>query len=125
MFAGTLSRSPLLELVSTWRVNLQTKQDLTEEDRELIMILTPAYVQWREETLLQGRQIGVEIGRFEERRILVENLLIARFGSIDEALLAVLEPMLELPPQELTRMLLELSNLSREDLLTRFGNREN
>ncbi|HLO48978.1 MAG TPA: hypothetical protein VK211_11230 [Kamptonema sp.] len=115
-------RTNVLEQVSIWRVNLQAKQDLTEEDRELIMNLTPAYVQWREETLLQGQQIGLEIGRFEERRIFVENFLIARFGSIDEALLAVVEPMLELPPAELTRILLELS---REELLARFENREN
>jgi hypothetical protein len=38
-------RTNILALVSTWRVNVQTKQDLTEEDRELIMNLTPAYIQ--------------------------------------------------------------------------------
>jgi len=111
-------RTNVLEQVSTWRVNLQTQQDLTEEDRELIMNLTPAYVQWREETLRQGR----EEGRFEERRIFVENLLIAKFGSIDEILSRVLEPMLELPPAELTPMLFQLS---REELLARFETREN
>ena len=118
-------RTNILELVSTWRVNLQTKQDLTEEDRELIMNLTPAYVQWREETLREGRQEGRQEGRSEERRILVENFLIARFDSIDRELSEVIQPMLELPQQQFARLLLELSNLSREDLLTRFGNREN
>jgi flagellar biosynthesis/type III secretory pathway protein FliH len=118
-------RTNILALVSTWRVNLQTKQDLTEEDRELIMNLTPAYIQWREETLLQGRQEGLQTGlqqgRFEERRVLVENLLIAKFGSIDERLSGVIQPIIELPPQELTRILLELD---RENLLARFENRE-
>ncbi len=117
-------RTNILALVSTWRVNLQTKQDLTEEDRELIMNLTPAYIQWREETLLQGRQEGRQEGRFEERRILVENLLIAKFGSIDERLSEVIQPIIELPPQELTRIMLNLSNLSHADLLARFENRE-
>ena len=55
----------------------------------------------------------------------MENLLIAKFGSIDEKLLAIIQVLVELPAQQLTRMLLEISNLSREDLLARFENREN
>jgi len=44
-------------------------------------------------------------------------MLRVRFG-LDEALSGFLEPMLELPPEEFTLLLLQLS---REELLARFG----
>ncbi len=49
---------------------------------------------------------------------MVENLLRVRFGSLDEELERIIEPLLHLPPQEYSRLLLELSC---EELLTRFG----
>lgn len=53
-----------------------------------------------------------------ERRATIENLLRVRFGGLDDALSAIIEPMLELPPEEFTFLLLQLS---REELLARFG----
>ncbi len=47
---------------------------------------------------------------------MIENFLRVCFG-LDEALLAIVEPMLELPPEEFTVLLLQLS---REQLLARF-----
>ncbi|WP_016951974.1 hypothetical protein [Anabaena sp. PCC 7108] len=41
-----------------------------------------------------------------------------RFGSLDEELERIVEPLLRLSPLEYSRLLLELS---REELLTRFG----
>jgi len=49
----------------------------------------------------------------------VENLLKARFGELDEQLMGIIEPMLQLPPQEYASLLLQLP---REELLKRFGN---
>lgn len=49
---------------------------------------------------------------------MVENVLIVRFGSLDEELTTAIAPLLQLPTQELTRVLL---TLSREELLERFG----
>lgn len=103
-------RSNILELISSWRVTLETKENITEDERELIMNLSPAYLQWREDTLQRGRQQG--------RRDVVENLLRVRFGSLDEALSGVIDPMLELPSDESTLLLLQLS---REELVARFG----
>ncbi|MDY6901396.1 MAG: hypothetical protein SWZ49_25465 [Cyanobacteriota bacterium] len=57
----------------------------------------------------------------QERRQLLENLLKARFGELDEQLAAIIEPMLQLPPQEYASLLLQLPNLQREELLERFG----
>lgn len=70
------------------------------------MNLSQAYLEWREATLQEGQ------------RQVVENLLRVRFGSLDEELEKVIEPLLKLLPQEYSRLLLELS---REELLTRFS----
>jgi len=54
------------------------------------MNLSPAYLRWREDTLQEGR------------REVIENLLLARFGTLDEELSRVIEPLLQLPPEEFT-----------------------
>jgi hypothetical protein len=70
------------------------------------MNLSPAYLRWREETLQEGKQE------------MIENLLRVRFGALDEELLGIISPMLQLPTEELTRLLL---TLSRNELLERFS----
>jgi hypothetical protein len=102
-------RSNALELIYSWRISLEGKENLDEDERELIMNLSPAYVQWREETLLQGQ------------RLLLESLFTVRFGSLDEELLAIIQALLELPPEEYAPLILQLSGMSREELLQRFG----
>ena len=78
------------------------------------MNLSPAYLQWREETLREGMQEGIQT----ERRATIENLLRVRFGSLDDELSAIITQLLELPPEEFTRLLLQSS---REELLNRFS----
>jgi len=99
-----------LELLYSLRTTLEVSQNLEPEERDLIMRLSPLYEQRLEEATQQGIQQG--------QRGVVENLLRARFGSLDEQLEAIIEPVLELPPEEFTR---ELLQLSREELLARFG----
>lgn len=114
-------RSNTLELIYSWRISLESKENLDEDERELIMNLSPAYVQWREETLQQGRQQGLQQGALQGQRLLLESLFIVRFGSLDEPLLAVIQALLELPPEEYAPLILQLSDMSREELLQRFG----
>ncbi len=109
-------RSNALILLSNLLANLQSSENLDEEDRELIMELNPLVVQWREEAIQQGIQQGIQT----ERRTLIENLLRFRFGSLDDELTAIIEPWIELPTEEFTSLVLQLSQLSREDLLARF-----
>lgn len=78
------------------------------------MELSPLVLQWREEARQEGRQEG--------ERVVIENLFKVRFGELDEELAAIVEPVLELPPEEFTQLLLQLS---REELLARFGRRFN
>ncbi|MBC1242276.1 hypothetical protein GNE10_35320 [Nostoc sp. 2RC] len=70
------------------------------------MRLEPLYQQDREQAKLEGE------------RLVVENLLQVRFGSLDNNLQAIIEPLLALPPQEFTPLLMQLS---REELIARFG----
>jgi hypothetical protein len=70
------------------------------------MRLSPLYTQRLEEAEQRG-----------ERKV-VENLLKSRFGSLDEELSTIIEPLLSLPTEEFTPLLLQLS---REELLQRFG----
>ncbi|NEP57413.1 MAG: hypothetical protein F6K31_10365 [Symploca sp. SIO2G7] len=106
-------RSHTLMLLYNLRKNLEFRQDLDEGDRKLIMHLAPLYQQEREQVLQQGIQQGVQQGE----RLVVNNLLQVRFGDVDEELGAIIEPLLALPPEEFTPMLLQLS---REELLARF-----
>lgn len=110
-------RSRALELLYSLKITLEVSQNLDPEDRELIVRLSPIYTQKLAEATEQGVQQGIEQGQ----RVVVENLLKARFGKLDEQLSAIIEPLLSLTPEDLTSLLLQLSQLSREDLLARFA----
>jgi hypothetical protein len=109
-----LVRRNVLEIVYKWRINVMTQQELTEDDRELMMNLTQAYEEARAQAVQEGVQQGLQLAR----RQVVENLLRYRFGSVDEELAKVVESLLQLSPEEFTPLCLELS---REELLARFS----
>ncbi|BAZ86895.1 hypothetical protein [Dolichospermum compactum] len=52
---------------------------------------------------------------------MVESLLAVRFGNLDEELSAIISQLMELSLTERTQLLLNLSNLSREELLAKFN----
>ncbi len=119
-------RMKTLEQISMWRINIESIQNISEEDRELMMNLSPAYVEWRQATLqegrLEGRQEGRLEGRLQERRLFVENLLRIRFGSLEPELAQIIEPMIELSTDELVPLLWQLS---QTELLARFTPHQN
>jgi len=105
-------RSMSLKLLYNLEQNLQeNKLNLDEENRELIMRLKPLYE--------RNLELAVQQGLQQERRIMIESLLITRFGSLDESLTAIIAPLSALSPAEFTPLLL---NLSREELLAHFAN---
>ncbi len=120
-------RQATLELLYTLRQNLAVQTISEPEDRELIMRLAPLYQQERElaklegklEGRLEGKLEGRLEGKLEGQRQVVENLLRVRFGSVDAQLAAIIEAILALPPEEFTPLLVQLS---RQDLIARFGN---
>jgi predicted transposase YdaD len=104
-------------LLASLKTTLEVSQNLDVEDRDLIMQLSPLYEQRLAEATQEGRQEGIQA----ERRTIIENLLRTRFGTLDEQLTLIIQPLLELSPQEFSSLLLQLSNLSREELLARFN----
>ena len=118
---GNILRNHVLELLSTWHINIETQKKLTKDEKELLMNLSRAYFKWREETLLQGLQKGLQKGlqqgHLEERHLLVENMLKLRFG-VDETLSQVIEPLVQMPQEESLRLLMQAS---RDKLLERLG----
>jgi hypothetical protein len=101
-----------LLLLSNLRSNLEVNAEIEAEDRELVMRLSPILSQQLDSATQQGLQQG--------QRQIVENLLKVRFGSLDEELSAIISPVLLLPLEEFTPLLLQLS---RDELITRFVER--
>jgi flagellar biosynthesis/type III secretory pathway protein FliH len=107
------------------KATLEVNQSIDEEDRDLIMRLSPIYEQRLAEAKQEGIQEGIQEGLREgiqeginaERRKVIENLLQVRFGTLDAELREIIEPLLALSPEEFTPLLLQLS---REALLDRF-----
>ena len=68
----------LLEILANWRQNLELRDNLTTQEQEDIMNLSPAYLKQREEWKLEGKQ--------EEAASLVLRQLARRFGEIPQNL---------------------------------------
>ncbi|XWK87005.1 MAG: hypothetical protein U7127_22780 [Phormidium sp.] len=96
------------------QATIQGSQNIDREEKELVMELSPLLLKWEEEAVQRGLQQGVRT----ERRATIENLLRVRFGVLNEDLSGIIEPLLELSPEEFAVLLLQLS---REELLARFG----
>jgi hypothetical protein len=108
--SGNPFRENLLEILASWRQNLELRDNLSKEEQEEIMNLSPAYLKQREEW------------KIEERYSMITSLLEGRFGTLDSELSGLVEQIGKLPVSERTELLLSLANLSREDLLQRFQN---
>jgi hypothetical protein len=132
-------RAKAIELLLSLKTTLELKQDtskIDQDDRGLIMQLSPIYLQRLAEAEGKGRDEATQLyeqrlaeaeerGRNEvrqellrERQTTVGNILQSRFGSLDEDLRKIIEPLLNLSPEEFTPLLLQLS---REELLDRFN----
>ena len=70
-------RSTILKLLANWRVSVAITGQ-AEKEKELMMALSQAYLDWEQETVQRGRQEG----RQEGERILVLRLLNHRLGAI-------------------------------------------
>lgn len=123
-------RGKAMDLLANLKTTLELNQNLDREERDLVMQLSPIYEQrlaeaqqiGREEGRLEGVQQGIQQGVQNERRTTIENLLRVRFGTLDNELQTMIESLLALPPEEFTSLLIQLS---REELLSRFGTSNN
>ncbi|MGB3206420.1 MAG: hypothetical protein WBB28_15645, partial [Crinalium sp.] len=104
-------RENLLEILANWRKNLELRDNLSSEEQEVIMNLSPAYLKQREEWKQEGQQQG--------QLSMITSLMEARFGNLDSELSGLVEQIAKIPVSERTQLLLSLANLSREELLQR------
>jgi hypothetical protein len=109
-------RSHALEQLANLRITLQARHNLDKDERGLIMSLSPVYERWQEETI----QKGIQEGKQERSRELVESFLFTRFGAVDPELATLVLPLAQLPDAEFTALMMQLADLSRESLLQRF-----
>ena len=114
----------VLDVFHKWHEDTKIQEHLTQEDKELLMILSPAYEKSRTQALLegmlQGREQGIQQGHLEERDLVVKNLLKLRFG-VDETLSTLVKPLVQMSQEESLRLLMQAS---REELIARFGKKE-
>lgn len=103
-------RSNVFNLLTNFQANLQTTQSLDNEDRSLIMKLSPLYIQWEQEALKRGEEQGM--------RLMVESMLEVKFGEIDRELAQIVESLSQLPAKEITQLIMQCE---RQELLVRFA----
>jgi flagellar biosynthesis/type III secretory pathway protein FliH len=113
-------RENLLEILADWRKNLELRDNLSKEQEEVIMNLSPAYLQQIEDWKQEGKQEG----KLEAELYFITSLLEGRFGSLDAELSGVVAKIAKFPISERTQLLLSLGNLSREELLQRLSSKE-
>ena len=106
-----------LAALTNFQANLQTTASLDQEERSLIMKLSPLYVQWEEAALKKGKELGIQQGIQQEKRLMVESMLEVKFGEIDEELAQIVEPLSELATKEVTQLIMQCD---RSQLLARF-----
>lgn len=63
-------------------------------------------------------RIGRQEGQHEKAKNLIQSILKSRFGVLDEELSSIVEPLTQMPDDEIASLLL---TSSREELVTRFG----
>lgn len=111
-----------LELLYNLRTILEVRQDIDREDRELIMELSPLYLQRLEDATQQGIDRGIQQGMQRGKRLIVESMLQVKFGEIDEELAQIIDPLIQLESLEITRLIMQLD---RSELLARFNQSKN
>ncbi|WP_026099002.1 hypothetical protein [Kamptonema formosum] len=118
-------RGNALELLYNLRTILEVRQDLEQEDRELIMELSPLYLQRLEDAtragVQEGIQQGLQQGVQQGQRLMVESMLQVKFGALDEELSQIIEPLIQLEPLERTQLIMLLN---RQELLARFSRQQ-
>jgi predicted transposase YdaD len=99
-----------MEHLAVLQISLNVGQNLTTDERALAMNLTPVYEKWRQETLDEGRQEGLE----QEARSLILRQLTRRIDKVSPTIRAQIES-LSLPQLEaLGEALLDFASV--EDL---------
>jgi hypothetical protein len=117
-------RSNALNLLVSWRINIELTEQVEQEERRILMALSQVYLEWEKQTKRIGKEEGiaegVDQGLQQERQATIENLMQLRFGKIDQDLRAVIPQWMNLGKTEYTRLILQLAQLSKAELIQYF-----
>jgi hypothetical protein len=112
--ADSALRNYVEGLLYRWNICIESQETLlTTDDKELLMNISEIVKERQDKILQDGIRQGIKRGQE-----IVENLLTLRFGGIDEGLSRVIKRLVQLPPQESSRLILQSS---REELLAKLG----
>jgi predicted transposase YdaD len=83
-------RSSILKLLASWKISIEIAEQVSEAERELLMALSQAYLEWEQQTeqrgMQRGMQQGAQQGAQQEARLLILRLLNRRVGKIPDDL---------------------------------------
>ncbi len=125
-------REEALKLLASWKIMIESSKEIESEEQQLIMTLSPAYLEWERRTkeeglqqglnqgLQEGLEQGLQQGLQQDRQRTVASLLKMRFGELDSQLNNVIQFMLKLTPEEYAQQLPLLLSLSQEELIRRY-----
>jgi Domain of unknown function (DUF4351) len=103
--AQAQSRIQALQLLTSWKITLEVS-NIKDDDREAMMALSQAYIEWEQRTVQQGLQQG--------EQSLIIRLLTQQLGTIPEEVRAQIERLSIPQLEQLADRLLNLSSI--EDL---------
>jgi hypothetical protein len=116
-----VKRSNALNLLVSWRINMEIMEKVEQEERRILMALSQVYLEWEKQTKRLGIAEGVDQGLQQERQATIENIIQLRFGEIDQDLQAIIPQWMNLDKTEYTRLLLQLAQLSKAELIQYFN----
>jgi hypothetical protein len=104
-------RTKTLQLLASWKITLELGTVETQE-RELMMALSQAYLEWKQRTIEQGLQQGLEQGKQEGERSLILKLLDRKLGMIPPDIRSQVEVLSVSQLEVLGEALLEFSAIA-------------
>ncbi len=109
-------RNNTLRMLTNLRIVVLNQTDSSEEDREDVMQLSTAYLEWEQKTLQRGEERGEkrgeERGEIKGEQKLVIQLLNHRISKIEPSLI---ERIRQLPAEQLEQLALALLDFSTVD----------
>jgi hypothetical protein len=106
-------RSSALGLLTAWRITIEWMDEVDPEERQILMALSQAYLEWETETKRQGIEQGIEQGQ----RSMILSVMRFRYGAIDPELESIIPDLIALDPETSTQLLMQSS---REALVAHF-----
>jgi hypothetical protein len=105
-------RETAIDLLISWRISMELLDQVDQEERQILMALSQAYLEWEQKT----EQRGIERGAQRTQQKTIASILTTRFGPLDRTLEAIIPALMELPIETATPLL----QLKRQELLDRF-----